>query len=310
MEADLLRPISLELRHLRLVYAIQELGSLTRAGERLNVTQSALSHQLREIEDRLSVQLFLRVGKKLVATEAGQRLGEMAREILAGVIEAEEDLLDRAHDRRGTIRVTTSCYTCYHWLPPLLRRFERVYPDVKVHIVAEATGRAVEALTEGTVDLALTSWPQNRDDLRARHLFDDELLLVTAPDHPLTKKAFVVPQDLAGERLLLYTQPASSHFYSHFFGGANVKPREIVQMQLTEAMVSMIHAGLAVGALARWAIQNELRRGTLATVQLGRKGMRRQWQAVTRHDRRTPRYLDDFIDLIIDEAAPKLQRAG
>lgn len=307
---DLLRPVALELRHLRLVYAIRELGSLTRAGERLNVTQSALSHQLREIEDRLGVQLFLRVGKKLVATEAGARLGEMAREILEGVLEAEDDLLDRAHERRGTIRITTSCYTCYHWLPPLLKRFERMYPEVKVTIVAEATGRAVEALSEGTVDVALSSWPPPRGPLRARHLFDDELLLVTAPGHPLASKRYVVPEDLADERLVLYGQPASSHFYTHFFGGANAKPREIVQITLTEAQVSMIHAGMGVGALARWAIQNEIRRGTLATVQLGRKGMRRQWHALMRDERRTPRYIDDFIDLIVEQAAPKLQKVG
>ena len=307
---DLLRPLALEVRHLRLAYAIRELGSLTRAAERLNVTQSALSHQLREIEDRLGVQLFLRVGKKLVATEAGARLGEVARDLLSGVLEAEDDLLDRARDRRGTIRLTTSCYTCYHWLPPLLKRFERAYPDVKVSIVAEATGRAVDALSEGTVDIALSSWPIRRGAFRERHLFDDELLLVTAPGHPLASKRYVVPEDLVDERLVLYTQPQSSHFYTHFFGSTNVKPREVVQITLTEAQVSMIHAGMGVGALARWAIQNEIRRGTLATVQLGRKGMRRQWHALTRDERRVPRYIDDFIDLIVEQAAPKLQKVG
>ena len=301
---DLLRPIALELRHLRLVLAVTELGSLTRAGERLNVTQSALSHQLREIEDRLGVQLFLRVGKKLQATEAGDRLAQSARTILGQVVAAEDDLLERAHDRRGTIRITTECYTCYNWLPPLLQRFEKAYPEVRVQIVAEATGRAVDALKDGSVDLALSTNAPKTKELRARHLFNDELLLVTSVNHRLAAKEFVTPQDLAEEKVILYTPPTSSNFYANFFGGSGVEPKEVAQIQLTEAMLSMIAAGIGVGALAKWAIHAELRRGALATVQLGKKGMRRQWTALTRAGERTPKYVDYFIDLIVEKAAP------
>jgi len=304
IDSGLLRPIALELRHLRLVYAIQELGSLTRAADRLNVTQSALSHQLREIEDRIGVQLFLRVGKKLVATEAGERLGSEAHGILRSVLELEDDLVHRARERRGTIRLTTECYTCYHWLPPLLKRFQKPYPDVKIQIVADATGRSIDALLDGTVDLALTTRAPKRADLRFRHLFDDELLLVTAPDHPLAKRKFVVPSDLAGEQVILYSRPPDSHFYEQFFGGTGVAPKEVVQVQLTEAMISMIQAGIGVGAFARWAIQAELKKGSVAGVQLGRNGLHREWQAVTRANDRRPQYLEEFLDLIVEQAKP------
>lgn len=305
IDSSVLRPIALELRHLRLVYAIQELGSLTRAAEKLGVTQSALSHQLREIEDRLGLALFIRAGKKLVATEGCERLARAAREILTSVLEAEGDLVDRARDRRGTIRLTTSCYTCYNWLPPLLKRFQRSYPEVGVRIVVDATGSAVDALLNGDVDLALSSLRPKRGHLRVRHLFDDEMVLVTAPDHRLASKRYVVPSDLAGERLILYAKPPRSQFYDDFFGGTNITPREIVPMQLTEAMLSMIQAGIGVGALARWAVQGELKRGVIAAVQLGRVGMSREWLAMTRDGARQPRYIDAFIDLIVAQAAPK-----
>ena len=304
IDGGVLRPIALDLRHLRLVYAIQELGSLTRAAERLNVTQSALSHQLREIEDRLGVQLFLRVGKRLVATEAGERLGRSARAILRSVVELEDDLVHRARERRGTIRLTTECYTCYHWLPPLLKRFQKPYPEVQVQIVANATGRSIDALREGTVDLALTTRHPKGDDLRYRHLFDDELMLITAPDHPLASKKYVVPSDLAGERMILYSQPLQSHFYEQFFGGTGIEPKEVVQVQLTEAMISMIQAGLGVGAFARWAMQAELKRETVAAVQLGRNGMHRAWKAVTRASDRRTQYVEDFLDLVVEQARP------
>jgi len=306
VNSSVLRPIALELRYLRLVYAIQELGSLTKAAELLNVTQSALSHQLREIEDRLGVALFIRAGKKLVATEAGERLALAGHDILVSVLDAEDELVDRARDRKGTIRLTTSCYTCYHWLPPLLKRFARSYPEVGVQIVADATGNAIEALLGGSVDLALTSMPPKRDDLSSRHLFSDEMVLVTAPDHRLASKRFVVASDLTEERLILYSKPPRSQFYEEVFGGSGVVPLEVVQMQLTEAMVSMIQAGIGVGGFARWAVQNELKRGTLAAIQVGRGGLRREWHAVTRANSRQPRYVDDFIDLIITHAAPKL----
>jgi LysR family transcriptional regulator for metE and metH len=304
IDSSVLRPIALELRYLRLVYAIQELGSLTKAAERLNVTQSALSHQLREIEDRLGVDLFIRAGKKLVATEAGELLGRRAGEILASVVDAEDDLVHRARERRGTIRLTTECYTCYHWLPPLLKRFRKPYPDVSVQIVADATGRSIDALLEGTVDVALTTRAPKRSDLRFRHLFDDELLLVTAPDHRLSSKKFVVPSDLASETVILYSKPPNSHFYEQFFGGTGVAPKEVIQVQLTEAMISMIHAGLGVGALARWAVQAELKKGTVAAVQLGRSGLHREWKAVTRAGDRRPQYIDDFLDLVVEQSVP------
>jgi LysR family transcriptional regulator for metE and metH len=304
IDGSVLRPIALELRHLRLVYAIQELGSLTRAAERLNVTQSALSHQLREIEDRLGVQLFLRVGKRLVASEAGEQLGRRAREILQTVVDVEDDLLQRARARRGTIRLTTECYTCYHWLPPLLKRFQKPYPEVQVQIVAGATGRSIDALLEGSVDLALTTRTPKRHDLRSRHLFDDELMLITAPDHPLASRKYVVPSDLTAERVILYSKPPFSHFHEQFFGGTGIEPKEVVDVQLTEAMISMIQAGLGVGAFARWAVQAELKKGTVAAVQLGRNGLHREWKAVTRASDRPAQYVEDFLDLVVEQARP------
>ena len=306
---EILRPIALELRYLRLVVAIQDFGGLTRASDQLHVTQSALSHQLREIEDRLGVQLFLRVGKKLVATEAGERLTRAGREILASVIEAEDDLVARARDRRGTLRLTTECYTCYEWLPPLLKRFEPMYPEVRVDIVSKATGCAAEALLDGTVDLTIST-VQPTNDVRARHLFDDELMLITSPDHRFVSMPYVVPADLVDERVILFGPPSESRFYREFFANSPVVPREILQINLTQATVAMISAGMAVAPLAAWSVREDLENRRVATVRLGPTGLRRQWHALTRTGRRVPRYIDDFIDLMIESAVPNISSAA
>lgn len=301
---ETLRPIALELRHFRLVLAIHEHGGVTRAGEQLNLTQSALSHQLSEIEERLGVKLFHRTNKRLTLTDAGQRVLDVARQVLGDVVSLEDELRDHAGDRRGTIRIATECYTCYDWLPPLLKRFTRKHPNVAVQIVADATSHPVEALESGAIDVAIVTRQREHEGIRLHPLFEDEMLLVTATDHPLAKKRYVRPHDLRNETLLLYSPRATSRFYAQFFGGTTAEPREVVQVQLTEAMLSMIRAGLGVGALARWAIAGELRRRSIAGVQLGPTGLHRAWQAATRANERMPRYLADFIDLIAAEAAP------
>src|SRR5688572_30629901 len=131
--------MNLELRHLQLVLAIHETRSVTAASERLNVTQSALSHQLKEIESRLQTELFLRVRKKMVLTPAGEAVLRAARPVLQQIAETEDEIRRLNGDRSGTITISTQCYTCYHWLPPVLTRFQKKYPGVEVHIDAEAT---------------------------------------------------------------------------------------------------------------------------------------------------------------------------
>jgi LysR family transcriptional regulator for metE and metH len=302
--ADVLCPIALELRHLRLVLAIDETGGITHAGERLHLTQSALSHQLKEIEVRLGVALFLRVKKRLVLTDAGRQVLALARPVLEQMVALEDGLRGNAAGRRGVLRLTTECYTCYDWLPPLLQRFEKRFPEVEVRIVVEATRRPLDALAEGEVDLCLVTAPVAARDAEVQALFEDELLLVTAADHPLAARRFVRPQDLAGERLLLYGEPAESKFYQQFFVRHGVAPREVAAVQLTEALLSMVKAGLGVSPFARWAVAKELGRGEVAGVRLGPRGMQRTWVAATRRTPRPPLCVTEFAALVAGFAAP------
>src|SRR5712691_4518724 len=137
--------MDLEVRHLRLVRAVAARGSLTRAGADLNLTQSALSHQLRDIELRLGTALFLRVGKRMVLTPPGERLLRSADEVLATIERTEDAIRQLAGASHGLLRISTECYTCYHWLPPLLKAYRRTHPAVDVRIDADATLRPIEA---------------------------------------------------------------------------------------------------------------------------------------------------------------------
>lgn len=301
------RPLALDIRHLRMVVAIVEGGGVTRAGERLNLTQSALSHQLRQVEESLGVQLFLRVKKRLVPTEAAHELVARARRVLADMETLEDDLRRRAAGWRGSLRIATECYTIYDWLPPLLRPFSRRHRNIDVRIVADATSDPIGALENGEIDLAIVTEVNSRSDkVEARHLFTDELLLIVGKDHRLASKKFVRPGDLESERLLLYATPEESVFYGKFLAAAGTRPADVMQMKLTEAILSMVRAGMGVTTAARWAMGSELSGGRLVGVQLGSGGYYRDWHAafLAPRDRALPLYITDFIDLVANSASP------
>ncbi len=301
------RPLALEMRHLRLVVAIVDGGGVTRASERLNLTQSALSHQLRQIEESLGVQLFLRVKKRLVPTEAAPELVARGRQVLAEVEMLEDDLRRRAAGWRGSLRIATECYTIYDWLPPLLKRFSRHHRNIDIRIVADATADPIRALENGEIDLAIVTEAGSRSSkIVTRRLFTDELLLIVGRDHPLAAKSFVRPADLETERVLLYGTPEESLFFQKFLVANGKRPAEVMQMKLTEAILAMVRAGLGVTAAARWALGPELADGRVIGVQLGEGGYFRDWHAafVATRDRQVPQYVEDFIALVAGTAAP------
>src|SRR3954465_7290969 len=145
----------LEVKHLRLVQAIQQERSITRAGTKLHLTQSAVSHQLKEIEDRLGTSLFLRARHDLALTPAGERVLSAAGTVLDELKRTEEDIAVLAGSPRGTVRISTQCYTAYHWLPQIVKKFSLKHPHVSVEIKVDATYRAIDALLEGALDVAL-----------------------------------------------------------------------------------------------------------------------------------------------------------
>jgi LysR family transcriptional regulator for metE and metH len=268
--------MNVELRHLQLVDAITSEGSLTRAAERLNVTQSALSHQLREIEDRLGTPLFLRVNRRLALAPAGERLLASARRVLADIKAAEEDIARLANHQDGVIRVSTACYTCYSWLPPLLAPFHKRFPRVDVEIVPEVKSNAVDALLDRRIDLALVHETRRDARVRLTPVFEDEIVIITSRTHPLAKKPFIAAEDLATETVILHSPPDESFFARQLRAGG-IRPRRFTTVTLTEAIVELVRAGLGVSAVPRWTVE----RAGVATVRYTRKGLWRRWNAAT-----------------------------
>ena len=289
--------MDLEIRHLKLVREVSAAGSLTRAGAALHLTQSALSHQLRDIEARLGTPLFLRVGKRMMLTPAGERVLRSADEVLSAIERTEDAIRQLGGAKRGVLRLTTECYTCYHWLPQVIAGLQTAAPAVDVNINVAATQAPLEALLRDDIDVAIMSSVPRQRSITRFPLFDDEMVLVVPATHRLAKTSHVTLRELRRETLLIYGPVTNSHFLSRVLAPAGIVPGAIKEMQLTEAIIEMIKAGLGVGALARWAVHPHLAAGSVKGLRIGKNGYRRTWHAVVRNRLRDAAYVRAFVQL-------------
>jgi LysR family transcriptional regulator for metE and metH len=274
--------MDLELKHLQLVQAIAEHRTLTKAGLQLHLTQSALSHQLKDLESRYGRELFTRTPGGMVPTPAGQALIDTARAVLPQVTAAEAGLRDGSVTR-VPLRITTECYTCYHWLPPVIQGLKAAAPAVDVSINVAATASPLDALVHDEIDLAIMATVPRQRGITQLPLFEDELMLIVSPQHRLARHGRVSVKELRTETLLIYGNSRQSHLLSRVLAPAGVTPAEVKEMHLTEAIVEMVKAGLGVAILARWAVQPHLQTGGLIALHLGREGHHRTWFAVMRN---------------------------
>jgi LysR family transcriptional regulator, regulator for metE and metH len=288
----------LEVRHLQLVAAVAEEGNLTRAGTRLHLTQSALSHQLLDLEERLGTQLFHRVSRRMTLTEAGERVLETARRVLEDLSHAEDDLRLFAANRRGSVRLTTECYTVYHWLPNVMKHFESSFPGVEIRIDVDATDRPFEALLEGSIDVAFVTAERVPRGIEMQELFSDEMLVVVGPDHRFAKQEYVTVQELAEETLLTYSTLKSNYVYERLMRPAGVEPKRNIQVRLTEAMIELAKANLGVAVLAQWAVAPSLETGCVVGIPLTRRGFSRSWKAAHAAARPLPVYVKAFTKMV------------
>jgi LysR family transcriptional regulator for metE and metH len=278
----------LESRDLRLVRAIVDGGGVTGAGRVLHLSQSAVSHQLAELERRLGAPLFARVGRRMVATAVGERLVGASRPLLDELARLGAELVRPAGAARRTLRLATECYTCYHWLPPLLARFARVAPAVDVKIAFDATRKPLPLLVEGHIDVALVSQPVSARGIVVAPLFADEMVVVAAAGHRLAGQRFVRPDDLTDETFFTpELTPADAERLKRSLLGlgraaAAWRPRRVQQVPLTEAIIELVRAGLGVSVLTRWAVEPQLRDGSLVALPLGPRGVVRPWSAAHR----------------------------
>lgn len=276
MDAQLKR---FEIRHLRLVKAIARAGGVSAAAQQLHLTQSALSHQLKVLEETLGIPLFLRHGKKLIMTEAGHRVLETADRILDEVASMQADVKEIEKGKQARLRIATECYTSFHWLPNIIPQFREQFPDVLVDLMPQAQNKLGDLLEAGELDLAIKMSPA-KGKLQNQILFQDELVVVMSANHELAAEKTVSPEQLVKQHLLLCPNAKEKLFLglSSFTGGADLNYTEL---PLTEAVLQWCHAGLGVSVMAPWAVEPWLNNAEIITKPLNVFWAKRAWSAVT-----------------------------
>jgi LysR family transcriptional regulator for metE and metH len=288
----------IELRHLRTLVALRDTGSLVEAAERVFLTQSALSHQLKELESRLDCALFIRKTRPVRFTSAGQRLLRLADEVLPLVHGAEHDLGRLAGGESGRLFMSIECHSCFEWLLPAINRYREAWPDVELDIASGFHFAPLPALARGDLDLVITADPIEDASLTYLPLFSYEALLAMPRNHPLATRPWIEPVDLASETLITYPVDRSRlDVFKSFLEPAGVEPARVRTAELTTMMIQLVASGRGLVCLPNWALHEYLQRDYVVARSLGEEGVWPTLYAAVRRDQASAPFVRGFVDV-------------
>ncbi len=300
----------IEFRHLRTVKAIHEMGGLARAAEVLNITQSALSHQVKGLEEQAGVELFVRRSKPMKLSAAGMRLLRLANRILPEIegLEAEFDGL--RDGKSGRLHIAIECHACFEWLFPVLEKFRKTWPDVDVDIRPGLAFDAMPALQKEEVDLVVSSDPEDLPNVEFAHLFDYAPVFVASSQHPLAQKDWIEAEDFRGETLISYpVERARLDIFSQLLTPAKVEPAGVRQAELTAVILLLVASNRGIAVLPDWVVREVKYNSDYVTRPLTKDGIIRQLFAAVRSEDMEKPYMRDLIQLAGEEAS-RLQAAA
>ena len=288
----------LEVRHLRTLVALRDSGSLVRAAHLLNLTQSALSHQIKLLEDRYGQPLFERKSVPPQFTAVGERLLALADAVLPQVEGAERDIARLVLGQGGQMRIAVECHTCFDWLMPAMDAFRTRWPEVELDIVSGFHADPVGLLHQGRADVAIVSEVDGDEAGVDYHaLFGFEIRALLANTHPLVAKPHLVAQDFADQTIITYPVPDEMlDLIRQVLEPAGVRPPRRTT-ELTVAMLQLVASGRGVAALPLWAVQSYLDRGYVTARPIGEKGLRGELHAACLPSLSNKPYLQDFVQV-------------
>ncbi|MET0184787.1 MAG: LysR substrate-binding domain-containing protein [Achromobacter sp.] len=291
----------LEVRHLETLAAIRDGGSLLEAAERLHLTQSALSHQLRELESRLGTPLLNRRTRPARLTTAGLRVLALADDVLPRIKATERELQKLAAGRTGRLHLAIDCHSCFQWLMPALDAFRVQWPDVALDLSAAFSFAPLPALVRGDLDLVITSDPQPLEAVHYAPLFKYELVLAVSSANPLSAHRHVTPEQLADQTLITYPVDRQRlDIFTAFLDDADVEPAAIRRAELTPIIAQLIASNRGVAALPNWALTEYIDQEWLRTCHLGPHGVWRTLYAAVRVEDEASSFITDFLTIARD----------
>ena len=304
----------LERIHLAIVQQVDKLGSMTAAAEALHLTQSAISHSIKKLEEQLGTDLWLREGRTLRMTQAGQYLLQVANRVLPQLVLAETRIGQYAEGERGTLRIGMECHPCYQWLLKIVSPYLATWPDVDVDVKQKFQFGGIGALFGYEIDLLVTPDPLHKPGLRFVPVFDYEQVLVVARDHPLAHVPYVKAEQMTDQVLITYPVPTDRlDIYTQFLMPAGITPKRQKAIETTDIMLQMVASDRGVAALPRWLAEEYAQKMPVVPLKLGRQGIAKQIFLGAREVDFEIDYLQAFVELArrpLPERAKKARVSG
>jgi LysR family transcriptional regulator for metE and metH len=295
--------VHIEFRHLRTIKAVHEHGGLARAAEQLHITQSALSHQIKGLEDQAGVELFIRRSKPMKLSPAGLRLLRLAEQILPQIDAMQAEFSDLRDGKAGRMHIAIECHACFEWLFPVLEGFRKSWPDIDVDIRAGLAFDALPALQKEEVDLVVSSDPEDLPGVEFVELFDYAPVFVAAAAHPLAARPFIEAEDFLGQTLITYpVEKARLDVFSQLLIPAGIEPQSIRQVELTAVILLLVASNRGVAVLPDWVVREVKYNSDYVTRPLTAEGLTRRLYAAIRSEDRDKPYMRRLIDLARIEA--------
>jgi len=298
-----------DLRQLEILRAVAQTGSFTSAGQELHLSQSAVSRQILLLEEELKEQLFLRLGRRIQITPAGTTLLGLSERMFEDLERTRASILDRQQTVTGTVRLVGGMTVCLYVFPPLLKAFRREHPAVEIKLTPGATPRLVRMLRTGAADLGLLTLPIDDPNLVTVPVLREELLLVTAPTHPLAKKRHIAPRDLIGQPFVLFEAGSNSRkAIEAFFVREQIAPKIVTETENVEIIKALVRHGLGITIVSHQSVARDVASGHLYSARIEGRPMIRETGWVYPKMSRTPRAVEEVVRAF-DKVRPKLRLA-
>lgn len=299
----------MDLRQLEILRAVAERGSFTGAGRHLHLSQSAVSRQILLLEEELNEPLFLRLGKKVRITPAGEQVLRLAYRIFNDIRETCAAIREGQQSLTGTLRLMGGMTVCLYIFPSLIKEYRRLHPGVDVSVTPGSTARILRKFRAGVADLALLTLPIDDASLVTVPVMREELLLVTAPSHPLARRRRVTPGDLTGQPFVLFERGSNTRrVIEEFFVRAGIEARVIGETENVEIIKAMVRTGLGVSIVPYLAVAREVRSGHLWCARVAGPPLVRESGWVYPRSHRVPRMVQEMIQ-VFERVRPKLRLA-
>lgn len=293
----------IEMRHLKMIKTIAETENLTKAAQKLCVTQPALSQQLKDIEEKLETDIFFRTRKKMILTEIGKKLLQTANSVLEEIRLTELEVSKAVHGETGELKIGVHCLLSYKWLPAVVQKYQELFPKVEIEISNCHT--IIKELKSDRFDLVVTAVPVDHKYIDYYSLFEDDIVLISAPGHPISSKKFVTEKDFEEETLISLIDKSKDALYQYYLLPAGIKLKKFLTIDQPAAIVELVKSNIGIALFPKWSVEAQLKAGEINACTISRDGVKLEWKAVYFKEKKFPAHQQAFIKLLKSLPLPR-----